>query len=83
MCVAHFVRKQFVFCNLSNLIYWNLNVFAFSAVVVIHLTHHHSCMNTELTIALNLLLAKSFLFFLPTGFYISKVSRQGLVLDHF
>ena len=60
MCGADFVLKQFIFCFLSNLIYWNFNIFAFSAVVAIHLTHPHSGMNTELTIAYNLLLAKSF-----------------------
>ena len=36
MCVTDLVPKQFIFCNLSNLIYWNCHSFAFSAVVAIH-----------------------------------------------
>ena len=48
------VLKQFIPCILSNLIYWNFNVSAFTAVAAIHLTHHHSGVNTELTIAYNL-----------------------------
>ena len=55
------VLKQFIFCVLSNLIYWNFNVFAFSAVVIIHLTHYHSGVNTELTIAENLFFGQKFL----------------------
>ena len=78
------VLKQFIFCILTNLICWNFNVFVFSAVVPIHLTLHHSAMNTELNIVENLLLAKSFYFlFLPICFYISKVSKQRLVFGHF
>ena len=42
--------KQFVFCIMSNLIYWNFNVFAFSAVVAIRLAHHHSGMDTGLAV---------------------------------
>ena len=45
------VLKQFILCSLSNLIYWNFNVLAFTAVVATHLTRHHSGVNTELTIA--------------------------------
>ena len=61
-----------------------LNVFAFGSVVANHLTHNHSCVNTGLTNAKNLLLDKSFsAFLLPTGFYISKVSKQRLVFGYF
>ena len=49
------------------MIYWNFNVFASSAVVAIHLTHHPLRVNTELTIAHNLLLAKSFKFLFSHG----------------
>ena len=35
--------KQFIFCILSNLIYWNFNVFAFIAVVAIHNTSSSWC----------------------------------------
>ena len=44
------VRKQFIFCILSNWIYWNFYAFAFSAAVASHLTHRDSGVNTELTI---------------------------------
>ena len=49
----------FVFCPISST--GISTFFAFSAVVVIHLTHHHSGVNTELTNAQNL--TKSFFFF--------------------
>ena len=48
--VTDLMLKQFIFCIMSNLMYWNFNAFAFSAVVAIHLAHHHSGVNTELPV---------------------------------
>ena len=64
---------------MSNLIYWNFNIFAFSAVVAIHLTHHHSGMNTELTIAYNLLLA-NYLPYLEYDFMVANLVRLNLAV---
>ena len=41
LCVTNLMLKQFVFCIMSNLTYWNFNVFAFSVVVATRLAHHH------------------------------------------
>ena len=51
------------FYILLNLICLNFNIFAFSAVVAIHLTLHNPCVNWDFTIAENLWLAENFHFF--------------------
>ena len=65
------VLKQFISCILL----------AFTAVVAIHLTHHHSGVNAELTIAYNLFTGQRFLVsFCSHGvFYIEGVKAKFLL----
>ena len=52
LCVIDLCLKQFIFCIFFQFdILESTGVFAFSAVAAIHFTHHHSGVNTELTIA--------------------------------
>ena len=83
MWLTFLVMKQFISCNLSYLIYWNLNVSAFTAAITIYLTNHQSGVNTELTLHIIYYWSKISSFFLLVGFYISKFSKQTFVFGHF
>ena len=57
LCVTDLVLKQFIvrislfIVQCSNLIYGKFQGFCLQALIAIHLTHNHSDVNTELTIA--------------------------------